>query len=55
MLVAHERVAAAIARSESSEAEIWMRKHIVDFRRGWEMANLSLDLPIDLPRSLSDA
>ena len=26
-----------------------MRKHIVDFRRGWEMAKLSLDLPIDLP------
>ncbi len=55
MLVAHERVAAAIARSESTEAEIWMRKHIVDFRRGWEMANLSLDLPIELPRSMSDA
>jgi DNA-binding FadR family transcriptional regulator len=55
MLVAHEKVAAAITRSESTEAETWMRKHIVDFRRGWEMANLSLDLPIDLPRSLSDA
>jgi GntR family transcriptional regulator, transcriptional repressor for pyruvate dehydrogenase complex len=55
MLVAHEKVAGAIARSESTEAETWMRKHIVDFRRGWEMAKLSLDLPIELPRSLSEA
>lgn len=54
MLVAHERVAAAIAASNAVEAELWMRKHIVDFRRGWEMAKLSLDLPIDLPRSLAE-
>jgi GntR family transcriptional regulator, transcriptional repressor for pyruvate dehydrogenase complex len=54
MLVAHERIANAIVESNSLEAENWMRKHIVDFRRGWEMAKLGLDLPIDLPRSLSD-
>ncbi len=52
--VAHERIADAIAKSNASEAETWMRKHIADFRRGWEMANLSLDLPIDLPRSLAE-
>lgn len=52
MLVAHEKIANAIARADAVEAESWMRKHIVDFRRGWQMAKLSLDLPIDLPRSL---
>jgi GntR family transcriptional regulator, transcriptional repressor for pyruvate dehydrogenase complex len=54
MLTAHQRIADAIAQSNVAEAESWMRKHIVDFRRGWEMAKLSLDLPMDLPRSLAD-
>jgi GntR family transcriptional regulator, transcriptional repressor for pyruvate dehydrogenase complex len=54
MLAAHERISEAIAQSNAAEAENWMRKHIVDFRRGWEMAKLSLDLPIDLPRSVAD-
>jgi GntR family transcriptional regulator, transcriptional repressor for pyruvate dehydrogenase complex len=54
-LVAHERVFNAIKSANSSEAELWMRKHIVDFRRGWEMVKLSLDLPIDLPRALVEA
>ncbi len=54
MLVSHERIANAIAQSNGAEAETWMRKHIVDFRRGWEMAKLSLDLPIDLPRSMAE-
>ena len=54
-LVAHERVFNAIKSADLSEAELWMRKHIVDFRRGWEMAKLSLDLPIDLPRALVEA
>ena len=54
MLVSHERIATAIAQTNASEAETWMRKHIVDFRRGWEMAKLSLDLPIDLPRSMAE-
>jgi len=54
MLVAHDRIAKAIAQSNVAEAESWMRKHIVDFRRGWEMAKLGLDLPMDLPRSLAE-
>jgi GntR family transcriptional regulator, transcriptional repressor for pyruvate dehydrogenase complex len=55
MLVAHERIANAILKSKASEAENWMRKHIVDFRRGWDMANLPLDLVIDLPLFLMNA
>jgi GntR family transcriptional repressor for pyruvate dehydrogenase complex len=53
MLVAHEKIVDAIQNADAFESENWMRKHIVDFRRGWEMAKLSLDLPIDLPRSLT--
>jgi GntR family transcriptional regulator, transcriptional repressor for pyruvate dehydrogenase complex len=54
MLDAHERVAKAIADGNSADAELWMRKHIIDFRRGWEMASLSLSLPVDLPRVVAD-
>jgi GntR family transcriptional repressor for pyruvate dehydrogenase complex len=54
MLAAHERIFGAISLRNSAEAEIWMRKHIVDFRRGWEMARLSLELPVDLPRTIAD-
>jgi DNA-binding FadR family transcriptional regulator len=52
MLLAHQRVATAIVAANPGDAEIWMRKHIIDFRRGWELSKLSLDLPIRLPRAL---
>jgi DNA-binding FadR family transcriptional regulator len=55
MLKAHEKVAKAVTKGNSDEAAVWMRKHIVDFRRGWEMASLSLDLPVDLPRIVAEA
>lgn len=54
MLEAHSRIGRAIIAKNAAEAESWMRKHIVDFRRGWEMAKLSLDQPIDLPQFLAD-
>jgi DNA-binding FadR family transcriptional regulator len=54
MLAAHERVAHAIVAGDGAEAELWMRKHIVDFRRGWEMANLSLDQPVTLPGGMTE-
>jgi GntR family transcriptional regulator, transcriptional repressor for pyruvate dehydrogenase complex len=55
MLKAHEQIAKAISEGNSAAAALWMRKHIVDFRRGWEMASLSLSLPVDLPRLAADA
>jgi DNA-binding FadR family transcriptional regulator len=54
MLRAHQQVAKAISEGDSDEAGLWMRKHIVDFRRGWEMASLSLDSAVDLPRIVAD-
>lgn len=53
MLEAHSRIGRAIASADAASAETWMHKHIVDFRRGWEMSKLSLDLPIELPRALA--
>ena len=55
MLKAHEQIANAIGAHNSGEAESWMRKHIADFRRGWELAKLSLDLPIDLPSAIAES
>jgi DNA-binding FadR family transcriptional regulator len=54
MLGAHTRVAGFIIDGNAFEAEAWMRKHIVDFRRGWEMCKLGLDLRVDLPPSIAD-
>jgi DNA-binding FadR family transcriptional regulator len=54
MLRAHQQVAKAIGEGDSDEAALWMRKHIVDFRRGWELASLSLDSAVDLPRIVAD-
>lgn len=53
-VAAHQRIAAAIAAGDAAEAELWMQKHVLDFRRGWEMANLSLDMPVGLPGGLSE-
>jgi DNA-binding FadR family transcriptional regulator len=55
MQKAHEQVADAIARRDAADAEQWMRKHIVDFRRGWELAKLSLDAPVNLPPAIAEA
>jgi DNA-binding FadR family transcriptional regulator len=54
MLRAHDKITKAIHGGNSDDAALWMRKHIVDFRRGWEMASLSLDSAVDLPRIVAD-
>lgn len=46
---AHGRIVAAIAARDPDAAREWMRKHIVDYRRGHEMAGLPLDLPVAAP------
>jgi GntR family transcriptional regulator, transcriptional repressor for pyruvate dehydrogenase complex len=46
LIVAHTRIVGAIANRDAEEARIWMRKHIADFRRGWVLADLKLDMPI---------
>lgn len=44
-LEAHFRVFDAIERRDAQAAADWMRKHIVDFRRGYELAGIPLDAP----------
>lgn len=51
MLAAHRSIFEAVRRGDSETAQDWMTKHIVDFRRGYELANLDIETPITgLPR-----
>lgn len=43
---AHAHVVAAIRARDPDRARDWMRRHIVDYRRGHEMAGLPLDGPV---------
>ncbi len=43
---AHTRIFAAIRSADHETARDWMTKHIVDFRRGCELAGLDLDDPV---------
>jgi len=45
-LVAHQKVIDAIRLGDADTARDWMHRHLVDFRRGYEIANLPLDAPI---------
>lgn len=43
---AHTRIFEAIRAADSETAQSWMTKHIVDFRRGCELAGLDLNDPV---------
>lgn len=43
---AHRQLLWALERGDASEAERWMVKHVRDFRRGFELAGISLTEPI---------
>lgn len=45
-LEAHQQVIDAIRRRDAEGAQDWMRRHLEDFRRGYELAGLPLDTPI---------
>lgn len=46
MLEAHRHVIDAIERRDAAEAELWMRRHLEDFRRGFEKAGFDFDTPV---------
>lgn len=55
MLAAHREIVAAVRARDPQTAEDWMRRHIEDFRRGYELANLDIDRPIaQLPSGEKD-
>jgi len=54
MQEAHGHVVDAIRARRPDVAAEWMRKHLKDFRRGYEMAGLPLDMVIDAPAALAE-
>ncbi|MDF1794036.1 MAG: FCD domain-containing protein [Thalassobaculaceae bacterium] len=46
MAAAHRSIVDALKARDPATAEDWMRKHIIDFRRGWELAGLDLSAPV---------
>lgn len=50
LVFAHEKILQALRDHNAVQAQGWMDKHIVDFRRGYELANLDIDAPVGLPR-----
>jgi len=44
---AQKRISAAIRARDSSDAAEWMAKHIRDFRRGFEVAGIALEQPVE--------
>ena len=43
---AHQQVVDGLRARDTAKARLWMEKHIVDFRRGYELANLDISQPI---------
>lgn len=43
LLKAHEMIFAAVSSGNEWEARSWMEKHIADFKRGYELANLDIE------------
>ena len=48
LLVAHTKIFDAIIAGDHETAREWMRKHIVDFRLGYEMAGLDINDPVEM-------
>jgi GntR family transcriptional regulator, transcriptional repressor for pyruvate dehydrogenase complex len=46
LLFAHEMIADAIRARNIKEARSWMEKHVVDFRRGYELTSLDMSKPV---------
>jgi len=47
LLEAHRRMLDAIRRGDEEEARLWARRHLNDWRKGFERAGNDLDQPID--------
>ncbi len=46
LIAAHTRILEALKAGNAPEAETWMRKHIADFKRGYDLLQLDLDAPV---------
>jgi GntR family transcriptional repressor for pyruvate dehydrogenase complex len=46
LVFAHEQILDGLCRRDVAKAQLWMAKHVVDGRRGYELANLDVSEPI---------
>jgi GntR family transcriptional regulator, transcriptional repressor for pyruvate dehydrogenase complex len=46
LLVAHTAIVAAIRKQDDLGASDWATKHVVDFRRSYELAKFDIDVPV---------
>jgi DNA-binding GntR family transcriptional regulator len=44
---AHHALFKALKERDAREAEAWMRRHMEDFKRGFEQTGLDLDKPLE--------
>lgn len=47
-LAAHRHILDALRQHDAERAEHWMRKHIVDFQRGFMLAQLDMHVPVSM-------
>ena len=50
VLDAHRFIHERLADRDSDGARTWMRRHMNDFRKGYELTGFDLDLPLDAAR-----
>lgn len=48
LIEAHRRIIAALKARDAAETEAWMRRHIADFRRGYDVCGFDLNEPIGI-------
>ena len=46
LVFAHEQILEGLRRHDVAKAQLWMTKHVVDGKRGYELANLDISQPI---------
>lgn len=55
LVFAHEKILQALRSRDAAVAREWMDKHVVDFRRGYELASLDIDAPVGWPGKIDAA
>lgn len=55
LVFAHEKILQALRSRDAAVAREWMDKHVVDFRRGYELASLDIDAPVGWPSKIDAA
>lgn len=54
LLVAHRKILDGLRAGDAEAARSWMLKHIIDFKRGYELAGLPTDRPVHHPRQTTN-